>query len=287
MNLRPKPVQPPAAIYQANRLPSAFEIAERIDAALTTAPQPVTVYFRADDIAIPEPTMHRLLETFSAHRMPLALALVPAWLTPSRWAVFQRWDADHPDLWCWHTHGWRHVNHEAVGRKSEFGPSRSQAEILDDLKRGMTRLHSLLGDRFSPIFTPPWNRCSAETLERLSSIGYRAVSRDIGAAPAPPPSLVEIPIHVDLHTRKERSVPDGWKALFLQIENAFQRGACGFMIHHQRMNENAFRFLDDLLGVLRAQPSVRPAAMDTLPARSSPSASHQNDVRNSSTRLCS
>lgn len=286
MNLRPKPIQPPAAIYQVPLLPSPCDIAERIDAALSTARHPVSVYFRADDIAIPEPAMHRLLDTFSAHRMPLAPALVPAWLTPSRWAVFQRWDADHPDLWCWHTHGWRHVNHEAVGRKSEFGPSRSAAEIHDDLKRGMQRLRNLLGDRFFPIFTPPWNRCSRATLECLSGVGYLAVSRDIGAVPSPPPSLVDIPIDVDLHTRKERSVPDGWKALFLQIEKAFRRGSCGFMIHHQRMNENAFRFLDDLLGILSTHPSIRPVAMNALPAPGS-SAFHPNDVRSSSTRLCS
>ncbi|MEW6261194.1 MAG: polysaccharide deacetylase family protein [Thermodesulfobacteriota bacterium] len=286
MNIRPKPVQPPAAIYQTNTPPSVSEIADRIDAALAMAMQPVTVYFRADDVAIPDPAMHRLLETFSVHRMPLALALVPAWLTPSRWAAFRRWDEDHPDLWCWHTHGWRHVNHEAVGRKSEFGPSRSQEEILDDLKRGMARLQDLLGGRLSPIFTPPWNRCSEDTLERLFSIGYLAVSRDIGALLPPPPPLVDIPVDVDLHTRKEGSVPDGWKTLFLQMEKAFQRGSCGFMIHHQRMNENAFRFLDDLLGVLSSQPSIRPVAMSALLPRRS-SAPHQNDVRSSSARLSS
>ncbi len=283
MNIRPKPVHPPAAIYQTSLLPSASDIAEHIDAALAEAGRPVTIYFRADDIAIPEPPLLRLLEAFSVHRMPLALALVPAWLTPSRWAVFQRWDAEHPDLWCWHTHGWRHVNHEAVGRKSEFGSSRLPAEMRNDLIQGMTRLRDLLGDRFSPIFTPPWNRCSREAMEELQSLGYLAVSRDFGATPPPPHPLVDIPVDVDLHTRKERSVSDGWRALFPQMRNAFDRGSCGFMIHHQRMNESAFRFLEDLLGVLSAHPSIRPVNMNALPDRRS-SASSQNDFRSSSTR---
>lgn len=232
--------------------------------AAAGAAGPVTVFFRADDIGVPGRRFQRLVQIFQQQRTPLGLAVVPTWLTPTRWQTLQTLTREKTDLWCWHQHGWRHCNHETAGKKQEFGPARPPERIAADLKRGRERLEELMGAAFYPVFTPPWNRCSAETLELLKRWGYHAVSRSTGSRPSPPPELPDLAVNVDLHTRKEPSAPLGWQGLRTDLEAAVATGRCGIMIHHQRMNESAADFLDLLLAAVRAHEGFRLAGMVEL-----------------------
>jgi hypothetical protein len=215
------------------------------------------IFFRADDIAAPGSRFTRLLEVFSFHRAPLCLAVVPAWLTPARWQAIQGIGKNAAHLWCWHQHGWRHVNHEIEGRKQEFGPRRTPADLAHDILRGRQRLGNLMGKNFYPAFTPPWNRCGPAALEVLKDAGYLAVSRSRGSRPPSPPGLPSFDVDVDLHTRKEESPQTGWDNLFNELHRAISSGGCGIMIHHQRMNSAAFDFLDILLKALKAQNKLQ------------------------------
>ena len=67
----------------------------------------------------------------------------------------------------------------------------------------------------------------------------------------------DIPVNVDLHTRREQTPADGWRQLLGELENAMGSGRCGVMIHHQRMNRAAFEFLDLFLKLLNRQKNVR------------------------------
>ena len=215
------------------------------------------IFFRADDIAVPGRQFSQLLALFSQHRAPLCLALVPAWLTRSRWRVLEQAACDASSRWCWHQHGWRHVNHEPAGKKQEFGPARCRADLEHDIGRGRQRLENLLGNRFYPAFTPPWNRCGQGALDALNSRGYAAVSRSRGSRPPAPKGLPNFDVNVDLHTRKERIAADGWRNLFAELQQAVASGRCGIMIHHQRMNQAAFDFLDILLKTLKMNKKIQ------------------------------
>ena len=211
---------------------------------------PGHVFFRADDVAAPGPNLVRLMDLFTRHRTPLCLAVVPTWLTRTRWQHLKRLGKKSPSLWCWHQHGWRHVNHEPEGKKQEFGPSRSSLQIRDDLLRGRYRLQTLMGESFSPVFTPPWNRCDQDTLDLLKELNYQAVSRSQRQGPPSPVGLPDFAVGVDLHTRKEDDPLLGWEGLFSELGSRLSQSPCGIMIHHQRMNEAAFVFLDRLIQAL-------------------------------------
>ncbi len=215
------------------------------------------IYFRADDVAVPGRQFARLMELFQRFRAPLSLGVVPAWLTAVRWNEISLLGRHARDLWCWHQHGWRHINHEHQGRKLEFGPGRSAAQIHADLNRGRQRLASLVGRDFFPVFTPPWNRCDERTLDLLKSLGYAAVSRTGRAEPRAPAGLLEFPVHVDLHTRQDPDPISGWSNLLTELLQALLSDRCGIMIHHQRMNEPAFAFLETLLELLVHQKDFR------------------------------
>lgn len=236
-----------------------IDMAARITAALNAreSSAPCIVFFRADDIAVPGKQLARLMALFTTHRSPLCLAVVPAWLTHKRWHHLKTLGKKDPSLWCWHQHGWRHANHEQGGRKQEFGPGRSSIQIRADLCHGQERLQSIIGESFFPVFTPPWNRCSIETLGQLKSNGFRAVSRSRGQLPVAPLDLPDLSVNIDLHTRKEPGPASAWASLFKDMEMAASRNYCGFMIHHRLMNDAAFDFLDALLGVLKTEKGIR------------------------------
>lgn len=205
-----------------------------------------TLFFRADDIGVPGRRFFRLLDLCMDYEVPLALAVVPAWTTAARWETILRSAQRKPHLWCWHQHGWRHANHEAAGKKQEFGPSRSKEAIRRDLDRGRLKLSRILGSDFSLLFTPPWNRCDARTLAHLKQQGYAGVSRFAGGRPNPPKGLPDFYVNVDLHTRKERNPDQAWANMLKEFSRAFAAGYCGVMLHHQRMSPAAFTFLEIL-----------------------------------------
>lgn len=243
---------PISALWRSLPRDLASRIESCLDGALASGEpgaSPV-VFFRADDVAVPGRQFERLLELFLRFRAPLSLAVVPAWITPQRWQALQRISAKAPALWCWHQHGWRHKNHALTGRKQEFGDQRSKVHIRADLCRGRQRLEALLGLGFYPAFTPPWNRCGDKTLRELKAMGYRALSRSHGSLPRPPDGLAEFAVNVDLHTRKEKRAGSGWQMLWRELSQALAGGRCGIMIHHQRINDAAFGFLEELLRAL-------------------------------------
>lgn len=222
------------------------------------------VFFRADDVAVPSREFARLVDMFGRHQVPLTLAVVPAWLTETRWQRLVELCGRDLSLWCWIQHGWRHLNHEPPGRKLEFGPNRSFSRKQMDLQKGFQKLSRLLGDAFTPAFTPPWNRCDTETLKALKELGYQALSRNLGAQPPAPAELTEYPVSVDLHTRRETDGESGWQNFFIELRESLGKGFCGVMIHHQRMNDAAFDFLELLLSELKRRNLPRLVHLGTL-----------------------
>ena len=235
-----------------------------VDAGLARAAGPVTVFFRDDDCGLPGTVFSRLLALFIRHHLPLALAVVPAWL-PLRSRQFLAALEPAGALASLHMHGYRHANHETTGKKQEFGPGRGRAEKARDLARGRDLLVRHLGSRLRPVFTPPWNRCDAETLALLPGLGCSVVSRFAGAPP-PPPGLVAADVNVDLHTQRQADPETAAARLCADLEASLASGRVGLMLHHARMNETAFAALDTLLALLAAHPAVRPAQLEEAAA---------------------
>ena len=48
--------------------------------------------------------------------------------------------------------------------------------MLDEIAAGWQRIRNMFGERAVPLFTPPWNRISAEVVASLPGVGLRAVS---------------------------------------------------------------------------------------------------------------
>jgi len=216
---------------------------------------PIPIFFRADDSGVISGNFLRLLRLFQDYQLPLCLAVVPAWLTRTRWrAISAHIDTSSPD-WCWHQHGWTHANHQRSGKKSEFGSDRSADAIVKDIDRGRRRIESIIGSSFYPAFTPPWNRCTETAVEILKEQGFSAVSRSFGEQKKPV-CLPDYFINVDLHTRKKADHISAYDGLLIEWRRALDERWLGVMIHHQLMGEDDFELLEWLLQTTVRSPKL-------------------------------
>lgn len=246
----------PSSLYLTEIRNLEKKLTRTIDRGLADGDGKAKVFFRADDIGVPSQMFAKMVYVFQNHRIPLCLAVVPGWLTEQRHTALKE-ITGKSSLFCWHQHGWIHKNHEISGKKQEFGESRSKNELLHDLQRGKSKLSRLLGDEFCQVFTPPWNRCGQAALNIIEELGFRAISRSLGANPEVPAGFLDFQINVDLHTRKEEDPASSLTLLLAELQRALGIGTAGIMLHHQRMNGRALFFLNRLLCHLSSSKNIQ------------------------------
>jgi hypothetical protein len=218
-----------------------------VTAALEAAPAPVDVFFRDDDAGWGTDRLLPLLDAFARHDLPLDLAVIPRALDEELAAELRsRTAGQRLQL---HQHGYTHDNHEPEGRKHEFGAHRSRAQQQDDIAAGGTRLRDLLGHT-EPVFTPPWNRCTADTGHALVELGFAVLSREARAEPLGIDGLREVPIRVDWVK------PDAIERLAQALGEG---GRTGVMFHHAEMDAGELARAEELLALLARDDRVRAA----------------------------
>jgi|SRR5262245_63706 len=229
---------------------------ESLRSVLDTAPSRATFFFRDDDAGWGDERLHTLLGLFERYALPLDLAVIPAALSGGLAARLATRLAAAPELLGVHQHGYSHCNHQAGGRKCEFGDARSRAEQRHDLAAGAAILRRSFGTWVDPIFTPPWNRCNAATVECLAELGFRAFSRDRGAAPLDRRGLSELPIDVDWCKAFADERP--LERLGRALAGAAAIGQpAGVMLHHAVMPDESLQPLSELLVLLSRHPASR------------------------------
>ncbi|HKX30951.1 MAG TPA: polysaccharide deacetylase [Blastocatellia bacterium] len=217
---------------------------------LQEAGRTVRIFFRNDDVDRDEGSLGRLLNLFAERAIPLNLEIIPGLLTESAAVLLRRHHRQFGDLVELDQHGWLHANHEPEGRKCEFGSSRSFDQQLADLARGRKVLEDAFEEAFSPVFTPPWNRCTTDTYRALDQLGFQVLSQRRGRAEIRGYGFREVSVTLDLGrgTRGELVTE-----LNRQLNDP---DPVGIMLHHKVMDEDAFDFLALLLDLLRLHRAV-------------------------------
>jgi Uncharacterized protein conserved in bacteria (DUF2334) len=223
-----------------------------VAAALDAAPRLVPVFFRDDDAGWSDDRLCVLLDRFLEYGLPLDVAVIPKALRPP---LARELRARADERLSLHQHGFAHANHEPEGRKFEFGPSRSRAEQRRDIEAGRALLEERLGGLLAPIFSPPWNRCTAETGKCLAELGFTVLSRESRAEPLGVPGLRELPVSLDF----VRLEPDELARRF-----AAARPPVGVMFHHAEMDDAAMARAGELLELLAGHDRVAARPMMAL-----------------------
>ncbi len=206
------------------------------------------LFFRDDDVDEDEDSLRKLLGVFLDEEAPVNLQIIPDRLTPAAASLLLRHHELRPDLFGLNQHGWRHINHEREGRKCEFGPSRNFDEQLADIANGRRALEEALGAAFTMVFTPPWNRCTPDTLRALDRLGFLGYSGFRSIETVSGYNFRDVSVTLDLHRWKNgvemKKVDDIVAELTVQLRD---HDAIGIMLHHKVMDEEGFEFLSLLL----------------------------------------
>jgi hypothetical protein len=235
--------------------------------ALDTAPGRVSFFFRDDDAGWDDERLFELLDLFERHSMPLDVAAIPSAVTDSLAVALRARIESGPGLLAIHQHGFAHRNHEPQGRKCEFGVTRQHLLQQRDIQAGKERLLDLFGPCLSPIFTPPWNRCTAITGECLRRSGFLILSRDQTAQPLNLDGLFELPVTFDWFARA-RGVPLSLESLGARLAAAAETPApVGIMFHHALMDESERRRASELLKLIASHENAQCYLMEQLAPR--------------------
>jgi hypothetical protein len=219
----------------------------------------VTFFFRDDDAGWRDDRLMALLDVFAERAVPIDLAAIPLDMTRSLAAALLA-RAERQPLGL-HQHGYAHVSHETVGRKCEFGPARPAEAQRTDIHDGRRRLLELLGPALQPMFTPPWNRCTADTGAALVELGIGVLSRDRTAVPLDLDALQELPVQVDWFA-KRKGVPLGRDAVGEQLAaRAGEPAPLGVMLHHAEMDTEDLTAMRELLDLICAHDRARCLSM--------------------------
>ena len=234
-----------------------------VRAALDCRPSPITMFIRDDDAGWNHERLYRLIAVTRRRGVPIDLAVIPDAIDTALARKLRPFTMSG-ELVAVHQHGRSHVNHEVKGRKSEFGASRSVAEQWDDIHAGQQRLVALLGEPVDPIFTPPWNRCTAVTAACLAALGFELLSRDAGAETFGLDGIPELPVHLDWTGRRGVAAgPDAWGVAIAKRLRAAD-APIGLMLHHAVMTREDRQLLDELLRLLTGHAAVTFRSMAVL-----------------------
>jgi len=218
----------------------------------------VPVWWRDDDAIEPTPALDRLIAIAARHEIDVALAAIPDGATPELSARI----ADEPFVSVVQ-HGVEHRNFQdkARGEKAaEFGARRDPDVAIASIARGRARLAELFGDRFVPVFVPPWNRIAPRIAARLPEAGLVATSAFTQFHPR---ALPFVQTHIDMIKWKKGAGFIGWHAATLRIDYHFARRRTnaeeplGLLSHHLAQDDACFDFLDRTFEILKSHPGAR------------------------------
>ncbi|OED38043.1 hypothetical protein AB833_21300 [Chromatiales bacterium (ex Bugula neritina AB1)] len=233
-----------------------MNIFQPLEAVLSNRSTPVTVFFRDDDGGWADQRLQELGTQFLQQGLPLDVAVIPDALSAQSIDVITALLTADGSRVSIHQHGFSHTNHQAAGRACEFGSDRDFNQQYHDIANGQNILAGTFGGQVQSVFTPPWNRCTSNTVKALHSLDFSCLSRITNSDPIDK-AVTEIPVAIDwLKKRKgtHLSTVEMVDYICRTFEN--ETDAIGVMLHHEHMDESNRQRLQQLIDVLRVSGTV-------------------------------
>lgn len=197
------------------------------------------LFLRCDDVTRPDRAFARAWRLLAGLGLPLSCAVIPAKASPRLAAFFAGERAAGRRLEALQ-HGLSHA--ERAGNrylKHEFGPSRSYAEQLADLRAGRARMKELFG-RAPSVFVPPFHAYNSDTLKALAALGFRALSASRRPARLPR-GLAFLPTRVTVNEYDLELRPRPLDLRLLQSRTLAalrEKGPAGVYFHHADLGDS-------------------------------------------------
>jgi len=220
--------------------------------------QTARFWWRDDDAISATGDLHRLLGIRDKYGIPLAVAAIPAGVTPSLGAILK----GQPDVEVF-AHGWNHENHGRPGKPSgELTSERIPIEVSSQLALGRSRLEDQFGRQFRPVLVPPHNHLARHLVESVRQAGFSFVSIDGDFSGLPIPSRN---VHLDVidweqnrGATRARVVGAAIAALRVRRFGLVKADSpIGLLTHHLVHDEPMWATTVAVLDCLQEHPAVR------------------------------
>ncbi len=232
------------------RATADFSLLDEELARWADAGREISLWWRDDDAVYPSAKLDRLLALTARYEITPLLAVIPAKAAPALAERLRELPVDVAQ------HGYAHANRAQRGSKSCEFPDTLPRELAKTLlENGRRRMDALFGERWSPIFVPPWNRFAEDHKALLPAAGIMAFSSFGKAAIEQSAGLRYLNTHLDvMRWRPERGFAGTEACLSVLVgELAARRSGAqapdepiGLLTHHLVHDEAAWSFLERL-----------------------------------------
>jgi len=220
-----------------------------------------TFWWRDDDAGPDDGHLAGLLNLRRDLGVPLALAVVPAWLEEGS-AALLRADPGASVL----QHGYAHANRAGPERrKCELVDAGADGDLEDCLSKGQSLLAHAFGARFHGVMVPPWNRIHPPVADRLAARGFTGLST-LGPRPtARAHGLRLANVHIDIVGWKSGGGFAGEEAVLESACVHLARRRCGaadtaeptgLMTHHRVHDRACNAFIASFVTATRDHRAV-------------------------------
>ena len=221
------------------------------------------LWWRDDDLSTDTPALRTLADMAERNGVPVLVAVIPG-----RASASLAQDTAAMSLLSFCQHGLHHRNNEPEGNPpSEFGTSRPLDAVAADLREGRDRMVALFGERFLPVFVPPWNRLRREGMAVLKELGMRGASMYEGETDGFDVVVPVVNTHMDILVWASsppiacRSTDElvGRLVTLLRSARATAEPVApvGILTHHLPMNADSWTFMQRLFDATQAHSCVR------------------------------
>lgn len=134
-------------------------------------------FIRDDDAWTLDKSFRFFFNAAIERQVPVVYAVIPGKMDKGLVRFLRRAKEKTPQLLDIVQHGWVHKNHSrTLGKKYEFGVSRSVKLQREDIQRGLKHMRLAFGDEWTPAFVPPYHGYDERTLRILEDENFWAFS---------------------------------------------------------------------------------------------------------------
>jgi hypothetical protein len=211
----------------------------------------VQLFIRNDDVWTLDKSFRFFFNAALKRRLPVVHAVIPGKMDQGLIRFLCKAKEKNSELVDIVQHGWMHTNHsESVGKKYEFGATRSLKLQHEDIKKGVKQMRLAFGDLFTPVFVPPFHGYDQKTLAVIRKEKFWALSAGNNIQDKKMP-LVNFPATISFSqydTNGTISIHGAGQMLKMLLKSATSRALSGIVMHHSDFKEASSQ--KELIGFL-------------------------------------
>jgi hypothetical protein len=216
------------------------------------------LWWRDDDLVGHTPQFERLEAMSQKHSLSPLVSVIPQLAEKGLGSSVGR-----VKLMAFCQHGLSHLNHESVGKpQSEFGAARPLDAIERDFRLGSQIMGEIFGERFFPVFVPPWNAITDDALALLPRAGFVGLSQYGPRRQSDVHGVRCVNTHLDIINWSARPDPqiqpaEGLAGRFSEVLQLCREGRIdvteplGILTHHRVMDRDAWNLMDRLFSLTK------------------------------------